>query len=277
LATCLFLGAFGYQPACGQRLAAAVQPPAFEPGEELTYKAEISRSLLRKLDVATFKFSAARIAAEKANGTSDTATPVNVPPYTLKYTGDVASEGFFVSLFNVHFRQHVESTVDPESLGVEKTVKLDEQGKRVRSSEAIFDRTAGKITWTERSPNDPSRPARTQSVDARGPVQDVVSAIYYIRAQQLEVGKHFEIPISDSGRLYAVPVVVAEKQKRKTILGRVPVVRVIADLFGEHGIVNAKGQFQLWLTDDSRHIPVAAQIKTEYGTFDITLKKVSTQ
>jgi len=29
----------------------------------------------------------------------------------------------------------------------------------------------------------------------------------------------------------------------------------------------------LWITDDGRHIPVTAKIKTDYGTFDIKLKR----
>ncbi|HXM33983.1 MAG TPA: hypothetical protein VN920_02235, partial [Pyrinomonadaceae bacterium] len=43
----------GNAPVSGQKPA----QKAFEPGEQLIYKAEISRSLLKKLDVATFKFS----------------------------------------------------------------------------------------------------------------------------------------------------------------------------------------------------------------------------
>lgn len=271
----VFLLGVACESALGQRQPVSSRP--FEPpGEELIYKAEISRALLRKLDVATFKFTATKAAAPaKANVVGEAGAQVNAAPYTLNYIGDVSSEGFFVTLFKIHFRQHVESIVDPASLAVQKTIKLDVQGKRVRSSETIFDRKAGKIIWTERNPNDPTRPPRTQSVELSGPVQDVVSALYYIRAQQLEVGKRFEVPITDSGRVYSVPVIVAERQKRKTVLGRVPVVRVVADLFGERGLVSGKGQFVIWLTDDHRHIPVAAQVKTEYGTFDITLKKVS--
>jgi hypothetical protein len=272
------LGALAGEPAFGQRLAVEVAHTPFEPGEELIYKAEISRAPLRKLDVATFRFTASNAAGpQPINVAGETAGPAEPAPSTLKFTGDVSSEGFFVTLFNIHFRQHVESIVDSESLAVQKTVKLDEQGKRVRSSETIFDRKAGKLTWTERNVNNPAHPVRTESADLSGPVQDVVSAIYYVRSQQLDVGKSFEVPISDSGRVYCIPVSVAEKKKMKTVLGQVPVVRVVADLFGERGLVNAKGQFVIWLTDDTRHIPVAAQIKTEYGTFDITLKKVSNQ
>jgi hypothetical protein len=267
----LVVTAFGN--AIGQQLAVKPPPRPFEPGEELTYKAEISRALLKKLDVATFKFSTDRATASTSRDSPIQSPPANV----LKFTGDVSSDGFFTNLFNVHFHQHIESTVDPESLTVQKTVKLDEQGKRVRASEANFDQKNGKVVWIERDPNDPTRPQRTVSADFSGQVQDVVSAIYYLRTQSLDLGKAFAVTISDSGRVLQIPVHVVEKKHMKTVLGRVAVLRVEPQLFGEDGLVKAKGQFSVWLTDDYRHIPVSAQLKSEFGTFDITLKKLSHQ
>lgn len=266
------VGALSGRTAVSQRFAvttAAARP--FEPGEELIYKAEISRSLLRKLDVATFRFVATRVTNE-SGGNADSLGSV-----ALRLTGDVASQGFFTKLFNINFHQHIESTVDPDSLTVRKTVKLDEQGKRRRTSEAVFDQKTGKVTWTERDPNDPSREPRVVTTDFTGTVHDVVSAIYYLRTQHLPVGKNFEVPVSDSGRVYQLPVRVVEKKRMKTVLGSVPVVRVDPELFGSQGMISVKGQFSIWLTDDQRHIPVKAQIKTAQGMFDITLKKAWNQ
>jgi Protein of unknown function (DUF3108) len=256
-----------------QTLAMKPATKPFEPGEELIYKAEVSRSLLRKIDVANFKFTIDPTPTKKA----DDLLPTSQPRPTMKLVGDVASTGFFMSLFKIHFHQHVESTVDAETLAIQKTVKLDEQGKRVRESVADFDQQHGKVVWTEHDPNDPVRTARTASSDFTGPIHDVVSAIYYLRTQPLSPGNSFEVPISDSGRVYRVPVRVVEKKRMKTALGRVNVVRVDPELLGQRGMVNAKGQFSIWLTDDRRHIPVLAQLKSEFGTFDITLKKVSHQ
>lgn len=274
----LLLATLGGKPAAGQALALKSETRPFPPGEELTYKAEISRSLLRKVDVATFTFKA-NVAANTAgtNGGSNPAAPVDPQPDPLKFVGDVVSDGFFASLFGIRFHQHVESTVDGGSLSVQKTVKVDEQGKRVRLSEANFDLKTGKVVWTERDPSDPARPPRTASSDFNGAMNDVVSAIYYLRTLQLDPGKSFELPISDSGRVYQVPVRVVEKKPMKTVVGRVNVLKVEVELFGQRRIVKTKGQCFIWLTDDQRHVPVSAQLKTEYGTFDITLKKVAAQ
>jgi hypothetical protein len=173
------------------------------------------------------------------------------------------------------FRERVESTVEPLSFNVQKTTILDEQGKRVRTTETTFDQARGKVFWTQRDPNNPGREPRSMSIDFSGQLQDVVSAIYFIRTQSLEVGKSFEVFVSEGGRVYRVPVQVVEKKRMKTILGRVNVIRVDPALFGPDNLINdEKGEFSIWLTDDSRHVPVAGRIKSDYGTFDIRLKKM---
>lgn len=254
--------------------ARAQQPAvkAFEPGEQLIYKAEVSRSLLKKIDVATFKFEVESAPANHHG--PDSRTTIDAVP-SLRFIGDVASEGFFTKLFNLKFHQHVESTVDAESLAVRKTVKVDEQGKRVRTSEAVFDPKTNKVTWVERDPNNPTRPERVLSNDFTGTVQDIVSAVYYLRTQKLEPGASFEMEISDSGRVYKIPVRVLERKPMKTVLGKVDAVNVVPQLFGEGGMLNRDGQLSIWLTDDARHVPVKAQLKGDFGTFDITLKQVS--
>src|SRR5688500_3440882 len=77
-----------------------VRSHAFENGEELVYVAEFSRALLRKMDVADFRFTAAR---EKPVD-SERRPDGGGAGYSLKLTGDVSSKGFFSKLFNLRFR-----------------------------------------------------------------------------------------------------------------------------------------------------------------------------
>jgi hypothetical protein len=257
----------------GQKPIQPVIARPFEPSEELFYEAEFSRALLRKLDVADFRFSASR--TPLTGQTLNTSDQGEAKPYALTFSADVASKGFFLRLFNLKFRERVESTVEPLSFTVQKTTILDEQGKRVRKTETTFDQAKGKVFWTQRDPNNPGREVRSMSTDFSGQLQDVLSAIYFIRTQSLEVGKSFEIFIGDGGRVYRIPVRVVERKRMKTILGRVNVVRVDPALFGpDHLIDDEKGEFSIWLTDDSRHVPVGGRIKSDYGTFDIKLKRV---
>ena len=243
----------------------------FEPTEELVYVAEFSRALLKKVDVADFRFTASKQPSlQKIAFVYD--QDKGGDPYLLKFTGDVSSKGFFAKLFNLRFREQIESIVDPASFTVRKTKRVDEQGKRARVSETIYD--DGKVTWVERDPNDPSRPPREAVAPFAGQVQDVLSAIYYLRTQPLEVGKRFEVTISDSGVVYQVPVQVIEKKRKKTVLGRVEAFRVEPEVFGSDRMISGEGRFTIWITNDNRRVPVSARIKMKYGTFDITLRKV---
>ena len=243
----------------------------FELGEELHFEAEFSRALLRKLDVADLKFRASRTPVANSNHSQES------QPYALTFSADVASKGFFARLFNLKFRERVESTVEPISFTVQKTKIIDEQGKRVRNTESTFDSSKGKMTWTSRDPNNPSAEPRHAITEFSGQLQDVLSAIYFIRTQPLQVGKTFEVFIGDGGRVYKIPVKVVEKKRMKTVLGRVDVLRVNPELFGPDRLIDAeKGEFSIWITDDERHIPVAGRVKTVYGTFDIKLKRIIT-
>ena len=237
----------------------------FELGEELHFEAEFSRALLRRIDVADLKFRATRTPLDAAES----------KPYALTFSADVASKGFFARLFNLKFRERVESTVEPISFTVQKTTILDEQGKRVRTTESTFDRSQGKMTWTSRDPNNPDAEPRRAITDFSGQLQDVLSAIYFIRTQPLAVGKTFEVFVGDGGKVYKIPVKVVEKKRMKTILGRVDVLRVNPELFGPERLIDdEKGEFSIWITDDAHHIPVAGRVKTDYGTFDIKLKRI---
>jgi len=244
----------------------------FEPAEELVYVAEFSRALLKKVDVADFRFTASKQPALQK--VSDSASHRSDEPnsYLLKFTGDVSSKGFFSKLFNLRFREQIESIVEPSSFTVTRTKRIDEQGKRARISETIYG--DGKVHWTERDPNNPSRPQRSAEATFVGRVQDVLSAIYYLRTQALDVGKSFEVTVSDSGFVYQVPVQVIEKKRKKTVLGWVETLRVDPEVFGSDRLLSGDGQFSIWITNDSRRIPVSGRIKVKYGTFDITLRKV---
>jgi hypothetical protein len=244
----------------------------FEPAEELVYVAEFSRALLKKVDVADFRFTASRQPSlQKASYSGDDQNK-GEESYLLKFTGDVASKGFFSKLFNLRFREQIESIVEPGSFTVQTTKKVDEQGKRARVSETSY--RDGKVVWVETDPNDHSRPPRSAEATFAGQVQDVLSAIYYLRTQPLEVGKNFEVTVSDSGVVYQVPVRVVEKKLRKSVLGRTEAIRVDPEVFGPDRMLSGEGQFSIWFTNDSRRVPVSARIKTKYGTFDVTLRKL---
>jgi hypothetical protein len=249
----------------------------FAPSEQLVYEGEFTKLLLRHIDVAELRFKASRPAAVATNAAQtdgDAQTAANTQPLLL--TTDVISKGFFSKLFGVNFRFHAESQVEPNAFYALRTTKTDEQGKRLRTSETIFDQDAKRVEYTERDPNNAGQPARVITAALEGPTQDIVSAIYFLRTLDLTPGQSFIIPVSDSGRVYQVPAkVVAEKKKMKSIVGKVAVVRIDVEIFGPgRPVEEGKGKMSIWVTDDERRIPIKARLSHDIGQLDITLKSI---
>jgi hypothetical protein len=234
----------------GQQVQRPVIP--FSSGEELVYQGEFNKGLLHGVDVAEFRFKATRERVSARGISPD-------DPFTLRLVGDVVSKGLFPRIAGFRFHEHVESAVDPDPFTVLRTSKLEEQGKRVRASDAVFDHEARKVTWTERDPNQ-TQPPRTSAVEFSEPIQDILTVIYFLRTQKLELGKTFEVPLSDSGRVFRFSVAVVERKQLNTVLGRVSAMRVDPALFGENGLVRSRGSLSIWITDDNRRLPVKAQL-----------------
>ena len=263
IAFALFLfSAGGSAPAKAQ--APVDKPLPFARGEQLVYLAEFKRSLLRGIDVAEFKFSA------------ETDDPRNSSSgeQRIRLSGDVATKGLFPKLVGFQFHQHVDSVVDANPFTVLRTNKLYEQNNRAWTSEAVFDHQSHKVVWTIHGANQ-TQSAQTSSAEFSEPVQDVLTVIYFVRTLPLEIGKTFDIPLSDAGRVFRFSVAVRERKRINTVLGRVNAMRVEPTLFGEAGVVRRRGTLSIWITDDARRLPVKAQLKVDMGTFDISLKKVS--
>jgi hypothetical protein len=236
------------------------EPLPFERGEELIYQAEFTRGLLRSVDVAEFRFKA--LSEQIARG-ADAAV-------VLRLTGDVVSKGLFTRIAGFKFHHHVESTADAEPFRVLRTDKVEEQGKRKRVLDAVYDHEKNRVLWREVSPN-----PQAGYFDFSEPIQDVLTVIYYLRTQKLEPGKSFDVPVTDAGKVFTLSVAVAERKEIDTVLGRLNTIRIEPALFGDNAAVRAKGKLSIWVTEDARRLPVRAQLKVEMGTFDIKLKQVS--
>ena len=240
----------------------AANRPSFSRGEELFYEAEFNKALLRGANIGELHFSA----RPEETSTGD----------PLRLVGDAVSKGFLTKLVGIRFHEHFESIVDPDQFMVLRTNKLDEQGKRVRVSDATFDHEKRRVTWTERDPNQ-NQPPRITTLDFSEPIQDLLSMIYFVRTQKLEVGKSFEIPVSDSGQVYRVPVAVVERKRIKCVLGRVNAIRIEPAMFGEGRMLRGEGKISIWITEDSRRLPVWAHLNLNIGAVDIRLKRITYQ
>ena len=142
--------------------AATPKPLPFEPDEQLIYEGEFSKLLLRGINIAEFKFTVERAPAATTTTGGKDAPPA--APANLIFKGDVVAKGWFRKLFGIDFHYNSESIVDPNTLRILSNTTRDEQGKRLRTTEATFDRVQNLLTWSQRNPHDPQSAPRVVSI-----------------------------------------------------------------------------------------------------------------
>jgi hypothetical protein len=98
----------------------------------------------------------------------------------------------------------------------------------------------------------------------RGPVQDVLSAFYWVRTQPLAVGQVLEVEAVDDLKAYRLAIKVLAREKVKVKAGEFDCFKIQPILLGE-GLFKAKGEVFIWVTADERRIPVKMKSKIFIG------------
>ena len=105
-------------------------------------------------------------------------------------------------------------------------------------------------------------------------IQDVLSALYYVRVEKLEIGNEISIDVNTSGKNWPLVVKVYKKEKVTVPSGTYQCILVEPRLVDE-GIFETKGKIWVWMTDDERHLPVMMRTKIKIGS--ITAELISTE
>jgi hypothetical protein len=112
-----------------------------------------------------------------------------------------------------------------------------------------------------------------QAVDTlriHGPVQDVLSAFYWVRTQPLAVGKVLEVEAVDDLKSYRLAIKVLAREQVKLKGGTFDCFKIQPILLGE-GLFKAKGEVFIWVTADERRIPVKMKSKIFIGAISASM------
>ena len=104
-----------------------------------------------------------------------------------------------------------------------------------------------------------------------GCLTDLLSGIFYMASQPLNVGHSFTIPVADALRTVPVTMKVEGYEQVRTPLGTFKTIRVQPT--ADAGVVKNRGNIWIWYTDDQRHLPVQMQARMFWGT--ITFRLIS--
>ena len=109
------------------------------------------------------------------------------------------------------------------------------------------------------------------------PVLDMLSSLYYVRAQKLSIGQDIVFDIVNREKQYPLVVKVLKKERVKTAAGSFDCVVVEPQIRGE-GIFVSKGKsLKVWLTDDEYKMPVKMKVEVFIGSVSAELLEFKRQ
>jgi hypothetical protein len=107
-------------------------------------------------------------------------------------------------------------------------------------------------------------------------VQDVLSALYYVRTLNLVVGKSIFIDNHAEKKIYPLEVKVYKKEKVEVPAGKFNCWKV-EPFLKSTGIFRQEGRLIVWLTDDSRKLPVLMKSKVTIGSISVRLQEIKSK
>lgn len=243
LALALLVSATASAPA--QRTAKRVP---FSPGETLTYGISWSSHLTA--------------------GTATLAVLARKPSYKSDAYYIVA-EGrptpLISKLYDLYYK--ADTLLDVYSLQPQRGSIYSQEGRRRRNKVTMFDHRARKAQYEVQTAT-----VVKKDVAISPNAQDVLGALYALRARPLQTGGRFSIPICDAGESYTAEFSVGPIEVVKTGIGEVRAWKLTAAL---PAAVAPPGGVTLWVSEDARRLPVRMRAQLPVGTFDFTLKSMT--
>lgn len=232
-----------------EQTVAPIQPniEALAPGEILTY--DITWSNIVTAGTATTEIKEGTLDGKKV----------------LFFIVTTHSAGLVDTFYRVNDR--LESVFDPGIMQSLKFSLTEMHGKRKRNRELVFDHTNKTVISTLNQD-----PPETLKIPDH--VQDALSSLYYLRTlDDFIVGKPITIQVHDSGKNWSVEVQTLGREKVTTPAGEFATIKVRT--FPKYeGVFMNKGEIFIWLTDDSRKIPVLMKSTIAIGSIVSTLIKM---
>jgi hypothetical protein len=230
-----------------ERTAASLPSPirAFQPGETLTYA--VSWSKIITAGTAVMEVKGERLSDGRE---------------VLRFIVMGRSTGLVDKLYRVN--DTVQSVFDPLTMQSLSYSIKESYGKRKRRRELVFDRARTRAV--SRLNDDPP-----ETFDIPEQAQDVLSLLYYLRTREdFTIGNAMVIEVHDSGKNWSVEIHTLGREKVKTRAGEFPTIKIRT--YPRHeGVFMNKGVVYIWLTDDSRKVPVLMKSTLKVGSFVFTL------
>ena len=166
------------------------------------------------------------------------------PCYRL--TSQVKSNKTFDFIFKV--RDRVETYIDAKGIFSRRYYKQLNEGTYNDEKEVVFFQEEGKVDIWKKGKFKKSAPLLPCS-------QDILSALYFIRTLNLEVGDTLSIPLNDGGKSYPLKISVNRRESVNIPAGQFDCL-VLQPFLESEGMFRSKGKIEVWFSDDQYKLPV---------------------
>jgi len=123
---------------------------------------------------------------------------------------------------------------------------------------SVFDWQHNKVQYTQNN--------KTDDYDVPAGHLNVIDAFFKVRNMPLKAGDTIKIPVFDSREKYEVIVKVGKKTKLlRAPWGEYIKCISIEPILKTAGVFSSKGKIKIWVTPDSRHIPIKLIAKIKIG------------
>jgi hypothetical protein len=168
------------------------------------------------------------------------------------------SNKFFSVFFKVDDR--VESFMDVYGLYSLRYDKHLREGKYTADISMIFDQANNLAIYN----------AGKDTFEVAAYVQDVLSAFYFVRTQELAVGRSLFVDNHTDKKNYPLEVKILRRERIKVEAGEFDCL-VVEPILQTPGIFEQKGSLTVWLTDDEKKMPVLMKSKVVIGSISTEL------
>jgi Protein of unknown function (DUF3108) len=183
------------------------------------------------------------------------------------------STGLVSKLFKVNDDYTATMT---EGLCAASTLMVSQEGKRHRETRVTFDGATRKAIYHERDLNT-NAVSTKDDLEIPECVHDVFGGLYLLRTLRLEPGQSAQVPVSDGKKSVSAKVEAQARETVKTPAGTFRTIRYEAYLFN-NVLYRRPAHLYIWLTDDTRRLPVQIRVKMQFtiGTITLQLEKEET-
>jgi Protein of unknown function (DUF3108) len=167
-------------------------------------------------------------------------------------------------LYTLYYK--ADTLLDSYDLLPQRGSIYSEEGSRHRYRTTRFDRRAQRAFFEYQTDHVIKADFAVSPV-----VQDVLSALYVLRAIPLVANDRMTMPVSDDGTNYRVQIDIGAIERIKTPLGELETWKLKPTIVDDRGQPIGRNFF-IWISRDVRHLPVKVQGELPVGSFVLLLR-----